>query len=137
MKQKIEELFNLVSNLETNEEIKNYFLEKIWNEDFSEEFFDELEKFLGEDISNKEKEIWEIWEKIFEEEKKFSDEQEKNFEAKKNLLDSHRAWLKEIYQEANQWISEIEWEIDQKVEEISDEIEDDEIENIKQNLSNN
>ncbi len=135
MKQKIEDLFNLVSNLDINEETKNYFLEKIWNEDFSEEFFDELEKFLENDISEKEKEIWEIWEKIFKEKKKFSDEQEKNFDAKKKLLDSHRSWLKEIYQEANKWISEIEWEIDGKVEEISNEVEDDEIKNLKNSLN--
>ena len=134
MKQKIEELFNLVSNLDIDEEIKNYFLEKIWNEDFSEEFFDELEKFLGEDINNKEKEIWEIWEKIFEEEENLFNEQEKNFEDKKNLLDSHRAWLKEVYQEANRWISEIEWEIDEKVEGISDDIDKDAIDAIKISL---
>jgi len=58
MTQKIEDLFNQVSNLDIDEETKNYFLEKIWNEDFSEDFFDELEKFLQEDIQKKSEEIW-------------------------------------------------------------------------------
>lgn len=135
MKQKIEDLFNLVSNLDIDEETKNYFLEKIWNEDFSEEFFDELEKFLQKDISEKESEISEIWEKISEAEKNFSDEQEKNFEEKKNLLERHQAWLKEIYQESKKGMTEIEWEVDQKVEEISHEKEEDEIDNIKNSLN--
>ena len=135
MKQKIEDLFNLVSNLDINEETKNYFLEKIWNEDFSEEFFDELEKFLENDIEKKSWEISKLNEKIFKEEKKISNEQKKNFEVKKILLDKHRVWLKEIYQEANRWISEIEREIDEKIEGVSGEVESDEIEKIKKKLS--
>lgn len=135
MKQKIEDLFNQVSNLDIDEETKNYFLEKIWNEDFSEEFFDELEKFLQEDIQKKSEEIWEIWEKISEAEKNFSDEQEKNFEAKKNLLEKNQAWLREIYQESKRGISDLEWEIDEKVEEINNEAEEDEIDDIKNSLN--
>lgn len=135
MKQKIEDLFNLVSNLDMDEEIKNYFLEKIWNEDFSEEFFNELWEFLQNDIEKKSEEIWEIWEKISEAEKNFSDEQEKNLEEKKNILEKHQDWLKEIYQESKKWISNIEWEIDKKVEEVSDKIEDNEVEKIKKQLS--
>jgi len=135
MKQQIEDLFNLVSNLDIDEEKKHYFLEKIWNEDFSEEFFEELGNFLEYDIEKKSEEISKIWEKISEEEGKISEEQEKNLEAKKDLIQKHQAWLKEIYVDSKRWMSEIEWEIDEKVEEISHNNEGDEIDNIKNSLN--
>ena len=134
MKQKIEELFNLVANLDIDEEKKHYFLEKIWEENFSEKFFDELENFLAEDVSKKTSEISELWEKISENEKKIFDEKEKNFEAKKNLIEKNQKWLKEIYDEAKFWMSKIEGEIDEKIEGISCETEEGEIEKIRQGL---
>ena len=134
MQTKTNNLFNLVSNLEIDEEIKTRLLTKIWNEEFTDEFFEELEWFLNFQIEEENEKIKNFEEKEKEVFLELKNEKEKNKIKKQEILENQRAELKEIYQDSKRDFSKLEWEMDEFEEVVSNEEENSEVNDIKKML---
>ena len=128
----LQQLIEFIETLDIAE--KDIILERLENEDFSEELFEQIDSLLASELTTSEDRIKEIKEKETETDEKLKKVKEENAPKKKELQVEHRANLKKIFDKTIIETKQIAGEIDQEQESTEHSEELNEAEGIRKKL---